>query len=528
MPEVDDSDRPPSRRDIGSRVRSWVTSRVPSIGMSQPSHGQPPAAALAARRKLGKIASTMSAALSWASVGGIAAMAVLAATSSARAPSTQAATRIAALTPPATKPSAPSMQSPTSQPAIRVAAVRQSTTPAAKSDAPSPVTGTPTPPPPAPAAASPAAPGDTPAAAPPEPPAPLTKWSEAETAAALRECLTLLAPIAAGLDVSEPMRAGDCGSPAPVLLRSVGASSRVEMKPAATLNCRMVARMHEWVETTLQPAARAEFGSPVVRIIGSSGYSCRNRYGLANAPISEHAFANAIDIGGFVLADGRTVSVLGAWGPTARDTTRDKDAAKIAKGTKPAVTELRTKVAAAAEAASHPPVTTSAAGDGKPASLERPSVSQRIASASKQPLPGRSALGNPPPSPADAARAASEISGPAAPAAGSGADDPPSALPGTKEAARSKDTAKSRDAAMKDAERADKAAKDAAAKEAREKEREAEKAKLAEAQSRFLKRLHSGACRTFATVLGPEANEAHRNHFHFDLKERRTKVAVCQ
>lgn len=527
MPEVDDSDRPPLPRDITSRVRSWVTSRVPSIGMSQPSHGEPAAAALAARRKLGKIASTTSAALSWASVGGIAAMAVLAATSSARAPSTQAATRIAALTPPATKPSAPSMQSPSSQAAIRVAAVRQSATPAAKSDAPSPVTGTPTPPPPAPAAASPAAPGDTPAAAPPEPPAPLTKWSEAETAAALRECLTLLAPIAAGLDVSEPMRAGDCGSPAPVLLRSVGASSRVEMKPAATLNCRMVARMHEWVETTLQPAARAELGSPVVRIIGSSGYSCRNRYGLANAPISEHAFANAIDIGGFVLADGRTVSVLGAWGPTARDTTRDKDAARLAKGTKPAVTELRTKVAAAAEAASHPPAHASAA-ERQPASPERPSVSQRIASASKQPLPGRSALGNPPPSPADAARAASEISGPAAPTAGNSSDEPSAATPGTNDTARPRNTAKSRDAAMKDAERAEKAAKDAAAKDAREKEREAEKAKLAEAQSRFLKRLHSGACRTFATVLGPEANEAHRNHFHFDLKERRTKVAVCQ
>lgn len=527
MPEVDDSDRPPSRREITSRVRGWVTSRVPSIGKSQPSPGEPATATPPAPRKLASIASTTSAALSWASVGGIAAMAVLAATSNTRAPATQPATRTAALAPPATKPSALSMQSSSTQPAIRVAAVRQSSTPAAKSDASSPVTGTPTPPPPVSAATSPAAPGDTPGTAPPEPPAPLTKWSEAETAAALRECLALLAPIAAGLDVSEPMRAGDCGSPAPVLLRSVGSASRIEMKPAATLNCRMVAKLHDWVETTLQPAARAELGSPVVRIIGSSGYSCRNRYGLANAPISEHAFANAIDIGGFVLADGRTVSVLGAWGPTARDTTRDKDATKLAKSAKPAATELRTKVAAAAEAASHPPAHASAA-ERQPASPERPSGSQRIASASKQPLPGRSALGNPPPSPADAARAASEIHGPAAPAAGSGADDLPPALPGSKDAARSKDATKARDAAMKDAERARKAAEDAAAKDAKDKEREAEKAKLAEAQSRFLKRLHSGACRTFATVLGPEANEAHRNHFHFDLKERRTKVAVCQ
>lgn len=33
----------------------------------------------------------------------------------------------------------------------------------------------------------------------------------------------------------------------------------------------------------------------------------------------------------------------------------------------------------------------------------------------------------------------------------------------------------------------------------------------------FLKQVHAGACRYFATVLGPEANEDHRDHFHFDM-----------
>ncbi|WP_337660172.1 extensin-like domain-containing protein [Anderseniella sp. Alg231-50] len=36
-------------------------------------------------------------------------------------------------------------------------------------------------------------------------------------------------------------------------------------------------------------------------------------------------------------------------------------------------------------------------------------------------------------------------------------------------------------------------------------------------ESAFLKRVHGRACGTFTTVLGPEANAAHRNHFHFDL-----------
>ena len=35
------------------------------------------------------------------------------------------------------------------------------------------------------------------------------------------------------------------------------------------------------------------------------------------------------------------------------------------------------------------------------------------------------------------------------------------------------------------------------------------------------------ACRHFGTVLGPEANEAHRNHFHLDMAERKVK-RICE
>lgn len=33
----------------------------------------------------------------------------------------------------------------------------------------------------------------------------------------------------------------------------------------------------------------------------------------------------------------------------------------------------------------------------------------------------------------------------------------------------------------------------------------------------FLKTIHSGACKTFPTVMGPRANALHENHFHIDL-----------
>jgi hypothetical protein len=52
-------------------------------------------------------------------------------------------------------------------------------------------------------------------------------------------------------------------------------------------------------------------------------------------------------------------------------------------------------------------------------------------------------------------------------------------------------------------------------------------ASKAELKSRFVKAVHDDACLTFGTVLGPEANEAHKNHFHLDMKARR-RNAFCE
>ena len=44
----------------------------------------------------------------------------------------------------------------------------------------------------------------------------------------------------------------------------------------------------------------------------------------------------------------------------------------------------------------------------------------------------------------------------------------------------------------------------------------------------FLRAAHRAACRIFGTVLGPEANSAHRNHFHVDMAERIRNTKVCE
>jgi hypothetical protein len=45
----------------------------------------------------------------------------------------------------------------------------------------------------------------------------------------------------------------------------------------------------------------------------------------------------------------------------------------------------------------------------------------------------------------------------------------------------------------------------------------------------FLRRLHQSACKRFGTVLGPNYNAAHANHFHFDMaKSMKDGSAYCR
>jgi hypothetical protein len=148
--------------------------------------------------------------------------------------------------------------------------------------------------------------------------APPPEWSGVEVGAALMECVNLLAPINAQVIPLAPVRYNDCGTPAPVLLRSIGGKDRIAVDPPLVMNCPMVAALSRWLEKTVQPAARATLGSPVARIVGSS-YACRNLYNLPNERRSQHAYANAIDLPVFFLADGRKVDLIQGWGPTRRD-----------------------------------------------------------------------------------------------------------------------------------------------------------------------------------------------------------------
>jgi hypothetical protein len=83
----------------------------------------------------------------------------------------------------------------------------------------------------------------------------------------------------------------------------------VRLSQPALVNCAVANSFRTWLVRTVQPAASQAHGEKVTSIDIAASYACRPRNGRGGAKISEHAFGNAIDISGFGLADGRSISV---------------------------------------------------------------------------------------------------------------------------------------------------------------------------------------------------------------------------
>jgi hypothetical protein len=242
-------------------------------------------------------------------------------------------------------------------------------------------------------------------------------WTIEEVANSRAECIALLAPIIADVKPAPPIKEGDCGTPSPVVLKSLGRSNTVELRPPVTLNCATVVALYDWLEQTVQPTAQSRLATSITRLTGTSGYQCRNRVGAGETKISDHAAANAVDIAAFVTRDNKTIDVETKW-----------------------------------------------LHDGAPGN--NVSVAGKTTSASAQPRQS------------------------------------------TKKGKRP----------------------DPASKQQSEQKSSAARAVLQPTtpEDDFLHQLHTGACMRFTTVLGPEANAEHHNHFHLDLTSRRSRSHYCR
>lgn len=104
---------------------------------------------------------------------------------------------------------------------------------------------------------------------------------------------------------------GICGMNQPLKVAAALKGS-VEIKPQATLACPIVSTLDSWIYHSVQPAAYKWLGAYVVEVKAGS-YACRTMNHKSNAKLSEHSYGNALDIFGFVLSDGRTVTIAKGW-----------------------------------------------------------------------------------------------------------------------------------------------------------------------------------------------------------------------
>lgn len=314
-------------------------------------------------------------------------------------------------------------------------------------------------------------------------------WPATDIAAAKSRCDAILKKISAIAIPEAPIKQGSCGAPAPIQLISIGKNPQVSISPPAVVTCELAEALSLWLEKDLQPLARTYFNSEIIKIESMSSYSCRNAYGRKGGRLSEHGVANALDIRGFVTANAEQTYVLEDWGKPQREIIAEIAAAKAEEQ----------RIAALKAAAEKAAQANQQSNKGAPAKMTPPSATASSEGAPAAGIARRTITDGIP-------KITVTIPGGAAPQKDNGGSGDfsfaePDRLGGPKADAK--------------APAASPALKIAKSKIASKADRKRE----------FLHASHRSACSIFGTTLGPEANAAHRNHFHVDMAYRRvTKI----
>ncbi len=106
-----------------------------------------------------------------------------------------------------------------------------------------------------------------------------------------------------------PIHEGQCGLQSPLSLEAVSANGRsIPLSGKIVTDCGMATALPAWVsEVDSYLFAHDKTGIKTINV--STNYECRNVDHAKTGNLSFHAFADALDIMGFTLNDGRTISI---------------------------------------------------------------------------------------------------------------------------------------------------------------------------------------------------------------------------
>ena len=98
-----------------------------------------------------------------------------------------------------------------------------------------------------------------------------------------------------------------CGAAYPLRVSSL--PNGVEVTPPATMVCPVAEALARWTLEVVAVEAARHLESQPRRIAIGTSYECRSRNRQPGAKLSEHAFANAVDVSGFAFDAKKAVQI---------------------------------------------------------------------------------------------------------------------------------------------------------------------------------------------------------------------------
>ncbi len=151
------------------------------------------------------------------------------------------------------------------------------------------------------------------------PAAPRMAAAAAPVSASAAQCLSQLGTAGARFDaLPDQYLDQGCSTLGAVQMHALqGDEGQLDVSNLGPVTCPVSTAFAAWARYGVDRAARQIFGTGLASIQTMGSYSCRNVAGTSRR--SGHASAAAIDIGGFVLEDGRRISVQAGWNGNAEE-----------------------------------------------------------------------------------------------------------------------------------------------------------------------------------------------------------------
>lgn len=111
-------------------------------------------------------------------------------------------------------------------------------------------------------------------------------------------CRERLARLGVRFEIRPPLRDRACGAAEPLLVSRL--PEDVAIQPAATMTCPVAEALARWTLDVLKPETERHFGTRPTKVLIGTSYECRNQ--RSGGKMSEHAFANGVDVMGFAFA----------------------------------------------------------------------------------------------------------------------------------------------------------------------------------------------------------------------------------